>query len=586
VSNITVSLRVLCVLLTLALCAIATPAEGTDELRLRNGTVIRGEFLAGDLETIVFRVDQVLQIYRKEDCAALFINGTGSPETPGSGTALPAAYGDGPTPGFSARTPFRIVRVITMRRVTQNRVVEDGRYEPEFARISDDGSTVAFFAPKSGLYVMNSDGGNRRLVFPTEGKDNAALENQRFALSPDGRVIFWQPGQSRPIYRINADGTDEQMLVNSGGEYDPNRLREGGRRIFFSARGGIFSIDTIGNGDYREIITPKPLAREWEVPEDWCLLGLFDASEDGRRIAFSVGGYPKAKARQLMGINADGTGLHRIVETEFEPWAISIAPDGGRVIFWKNTVQAYVVNWDGTGLTEIATPPWDLNGSGYVQFNRISPDGQWYEYNANEAGGFSQIVRIDSNGRYELQNYGPWDNHDNAIFHGMYGFAFSADLRHFVTVSQYWRGFKPRQVVVGEVNPATANGLPTITEIAFPATMSTNQQLPTNQGKITARIRKGTSDIERVQFIITPISQQRGDRWVNNAAVLGMRGDRIMHDDGKNGDATAGDGIYTCTTLALQSDENKLPPGHYLLRIAVHDEQNLVAVDVDGIEVK
>jgi len=569
----------------LVLCFMASLSRGTDELRLRNGDVISGEFVAGDVETIVFRVDQMLRIYRKADCVSISINGAGIPPTPDIGTAPPAAGGDTPTPGFTARTPHRVARVIVMRRVTKNRVVEDGRFEPEFARMSDDGSTIAFFAPKSGLYVMNADGGNRRLVFPTEGKANAALENTRFSISPDGKVIFWQPGRDA-IYRINADGTDEKILVRAGGEYDPNRMREGGKRIFFSTRGGIFSIDTEGNGDYNEIIIPRKLAREWESPEEWCMLGQFDASEDGKRIAFSVGGYPKAKSRQLMGINADGTGLHRIVETDVEPWAISITPDGGKVIFWKNTSQAYVVNWDGAGLTELSIPPWDLNGSAYVHLNRISPDGQWYEYNANEAGGFSQIVRLDGSGRYEVQNYGPWEYHDTALFHGMYAPSFTADLRHFVTVSQYWRGFKPRQVVVGDINPATAAGLPVITDISFPAVMSTNQQLPSNQGTITARIKRGNSDIERVQFIIGPVCQQRGDRWVTNAAVNGMRGDRIMHDDGKNGDAAANDGIYTCASFGLQSDESKLPPGRYLLRLAVHDEDNVVAVDVDGIEVK
>jgi len=573
------------------LCA-ALPSAATDELRLRSGAVIRGEFIAGDINTIVFRVDNLLQMFRKAECLSITINFGGAAPAPGTATLVPGlgtpttgAADPAPPPEFTARAPLRITRVVALKRLTKNRTVEDGRFEPEFARISDNGAVVAFFAPKSGLYLMDADGGNSRLVISTAGRDNAALEGPRFALSPDGKFVFWQPGQSRAIYRINADGTDERLLVRGGGEYEPNRLRAGGGRIFFSTRGGIFSIDTAGDGDYHEIIVPRQLAREWECPEEWCMLGAFDASEDGKRIVFSVGGYPKAKARQLMAINADGAGLRRIVETDFDPQAIAIAPDGNRVVFWKNTEKAFTVNWDGTGLAEIAIPPWDGNGGGYIHMNRISPDGQWYEYNANEAGGFSQVTRLDGSGRYELQQYGPWDGLDTALFHGMYAPAFSADLRRFVAVSQYWRGFKPRQIVVGTVNPAATDGLPVVTDITFPPTMSTNEMLPNNEGKVTARIRGGSSVIERVQFLVSPCCQRRGDRWVPNAGVIALRGDRLMRDDGKNGDAAAGDGLYT-GTLALLSGDWKLPPGRYTLRLVIHDEDNAVAVDVDGFEVK
>lgn len=547
---------------------------GPDELLLRSGESIPGQFLEGDKGAIVFRTTDGLQTFRRDQVRAIFFDRAAAP-----------AAGEFPA-GFSAAAPHRLAHVIVMRRVTSNRVLEDGKFEPEIITVSGDGSTIAFYAPKSGLYLMNVDGSNRRLLIPADGTDRTRFDWGRFELSRNGKVFYWQGGA--PIYRINTDGTGEQLLVRNGAEYEAFRLREDCKRIFFSQRGGIFSIDTEGRGDYKEIVTPRVLSRQWEVPEERCLLGRFDVSADGNRIAFVVGGYPKAPCAQLMAINGDGTGLRRMATTDFDPWALTMKPDGSQVVFWQYGVKAFAANWDGGGQSELPLPPWDANGSGFQHLNRFSADSQWFSYNGNESGGFGQLCRADGSGRYEPQNCGYWDNYENALFHGLYSPVYTDNLRQFVSISQYWRQFKPRQVVVGNINPRIAPGVPVLSEITFPRLISTNPQLPAHRGKLSVRIGRGDTDVERVQYTLVPMCMKQArdpNRWIANAGWAALQGDHLLHDDGKNGDATAGDGIYTTDNLAPDTGDARLPAGRYLLRIVAHDDQSAVIVDVDGIEV-
>ncbi len=554
-------------------------ADNAEELRLRSGAVVKGQFVEGDKQTIVFRSETGLRTFPKKDVRAIVFE-----------TEAPAATGEFP-PGFSAKPPLRLKQVMVARRITQNRATEEKAYEPEVIGISGDGSKIVFWTPKSGLFAINPDGSGRtQILARKDDTDRFRAEwGGRFSVSQNGKVLYWQGYQSAPIRRINTDGTDERLLVRAGAEYDPFRLHEASGRVYFSQRGGIFAIDTEGRGDYREIITNLKLAKVWEISPDNCLLGRFDVSADGNRIAFVVGGYPKAKAAQLMAINADGSGLRRIVETDFDPTALTISPDGQQVVFWKYGAQIYIVNWDGSGLRELPLPPWDANGSGFQHLNRFSADNGQFMYNGNEGGGFVQIALLEGTERNEPLSCGVWDYYENALFWGLYSPTFTDDLRRFVSISHYWRPFKPRQVVVGDINPRQAPGIPVLSDIDFPGFLSTNPQVPQHRGTLKVRVTKGASEVERVQFVLAPYcGHTRNDaaRWQPNLGWWSLQGDHQLRDDGKNGDETAGDGIYSSDNLSPHPTDYKLPEGRYLLRIVAHDDQNAVAVDVDGLEIK
>lgn len=557
----------------------APAAENAEELRLRNGNVIQGQFIEGDKNTIVFRSGSGLQSFPKKDVRAILFE----TEPAGTGGEFP--------PGFTAKPPHKLKRVLVTRRITQNRATEEQMYEPEVIGISGDGSKIVFWTRKAGFFAINPDGSGRTQILAR--KDNTDRFNAewggRFEVNRDGKVLYWQGYQAAAIRRINTDGSDERLLVRAGAEYDPFRLREGCGRIFFSQRGGIFSIDTEGKGDFREIITHNQLAKQWEIPAERCMLGRFDASADGSRIAFVVGGYPKAKAAQLMAINADGTSLRRIIETDFDPTALTMSPDGQRIIFWKYGTAAYVVNWDGTGLRELALPPWDGNGSGFQHLNRFSDDNARFMFNGNESGGFTQVARLDGTERFEPLSFGHWDYYENALFHGLYSPTFTVDLRRCVSISQYWRQFKPRQIVVANINPRQAPGVPVLSDIEFSGFLATNPQVPQHRGTLKVRVTKADSAVERVQFLLVPVcGHSRTDpvRWRPNLGWDALQGDHQLRDDGKNGDAVAGDGIYSTDNLSPHTSDYRLPEGRYLLRIVAHDDQNAVAADVDGVEIK
>ncbi len=563
--------------LPLFVCSLTLAQSAPEELRLRNGNVLKGQFVEGDKQTIIFRSEGGLQTYPKRDVRAVVFD-TG--EAVASDSEFP--------PGFSAKPPLKIKRVISYRRITRNRGTEEGQFEPEVMTLSGDGTTIVFWTRKGGFFAINADGSNRRQILAR--KDNAEHFNAewggRLALSHDGKVMYWQGGQSAPIRRINTDGTDERLLVRAGAEYHAFQLREDCGRIFFSSRGGIFSIDTEGKGDYKEIVTHVQLGKLWEVSSDWTMLGDFDVSADGSKIAFAVGGYPKAKARQLMAINADGSGMRRIVETDFEPSHLRMSADGKQILFWKYGQKGFIVNWDGSGLRELAWPAWDGNHGGFQHLSRFSPDGARFVYNCGYAGGM-QEYRLDDSDRFEPLASGRWDGYPDPVFWGYYTPTFSRDLKRFATMTQYWQQSKPRQVLVGDVNPRTAPGLPVVSDVEFPALLSVNPQVPQHTGTIKCKVAKGDSDVERVQFILlSSADYARNKRWQPDLGWWGLEGDHQMRDDGKNGDEKAGDGIYTSNNLTPHTTDYQPTEGRHVLRIIVHDDQNAVAVDVDGVEIK
>lgn len=560
------------VLVALALAAGGAVAQGVqDRVQLRNGTTMVGHVQMLDENRLQITMGNEQRVVDRAMVAVIYL-GVGGEET-----------GEFP-PGFTVAAGLKLVHVITWRQLTANKRVDDGKFEPEIVRLSGDGSKIAYWGRKCGLHTMNPDGSDDRQLWAPEERDgHNDIVIDRFLLSPDGRYVYWQPNQSAPIYRINSSGGDQRLLVRSGSEYEPLRLRQNGSRIFFGSRGGLFSIDTEGRGDYREIITHKRLGDlyDWEP----ILLNEFDVSEDGSRVVFRAWN-PKDKRLQLCAINADGTGFRKLVNTEFEPTKLTISPDGSQVFFWKYAEQAYLVNWEGTNLRPLAIPRWDGNSSGMQYLDRITSDSQWVGYEGGEAGGGWQFCHLDGSGRFDL-NPGPIWYFDEALFHGLYPPSCSGDLRRFATTNQYWRQFRPRQVVYGEINPRRADGLPVVSDVDFARTLSTNPQVPAHRGTIKLRIAGGTGEIQRIQFLLMPACQWN-ERLKRLDADMGWRcleGDHYLRDDGKNGDETAKDGVWTTDDFRPNTGDYKLNPGRHVLRLIVHDERNAVMVDVDGVDV-
>jgi hypothetical protein len=562
----------------IVLAALAFAQEQPDELRLRNGTSLKGRVVWLDENAVTFRGNDGVKEYKRSDVSAIFF------------AAIDEGTGEFP-PGFTAKAPHKLKRVITFHQITNNKPADQRRFEPEVAKISANGSKIAFWSRGSGLYTINSDGTNQRLVWENNN-DHSSVEWTRFELSPDGNTVYWQVPPFGAIRRVNADGSNMKTLVNNGAEYEPLRLRQAGKRIFFGSRAGIFSIDTDGNGDYKTIIDPKRVAALVGLsPNDdsgRAFLGPFDVSEDGSRVVLNVFNTREQK-RQLATMNADGTGFRFLTRTDFEPAMLSMTPDGSRVIFWNYAQKAIQINWDGTGLRELNIPVWDPNASGFQHMSRFTPDGKWFAYDGGEGGGGHKIVRLEDLDFFEPNNIGRLDYFGQALFWGMYTPSYTSDQRRYSTISQFWQSQGPKQIVVADINPRRADLIPTVSDIEFPTTLSINPQLPTHSGLIKVRARPATGDIQRVWFLLTPNAGKRQNnpqQWRADSGWWALEGNHIAHDDGANGDQTKGDGIFTGNLTAAASTDVAVPPGHYLLRIIAHDALNAAVVDVDGIDIK
>jgi len=569
-------------LIPLAACVLALTAsvaaqDRPDELRLRDGTVILGKVVEVDRNTVVFRTDAGVREFKRSEVRAIFFEG------------MPADTGGETTPGYTADPPLKIQRVITLRQITNNRVADAGKFEPDFAKMSGDGSKIAFWAHRSGLHTINSDGSDLRLIGPS-GADFDRADPMFTELSHDGKYVYWQNGQSGPVFRLNSDGSGKTLLVRTGSEYEPLRLREGGKRLFIGSRGFIASFDTEGRGDYREILNQDKISPLIDVPNNGdgrTHFTGFDVSEDGTRIVANIF-IPREMKRQLCAFNGDGSGFRVITRTDFEPSYAQITPDGRQILFSKPGDNNWLlINWDGSGLRELHLPYFGANSTTNQRYRKISPDGQWFAYqSANDGAAGEIIAKMDASTRFEP--YTRWigfDNREDVLFSGSGVASYSSDLKRFVYVKAHGR----KQLVVGDINPRSSLGVPVLTNISFSGSLSTNPQVPAHVGSVRARVKAGTGDVLRVVYALNPMitaAPQHPAKWNWGGGWYALQGTHILADDGKNGDAAAGDGMFTNTAFSPHPSDYKPPAGRHSMRIIAHDERNAVIVDVDGVEIR
>lgn len=203
-----------------------------------------------------------------------------------------------------------------------------------------DGSSILFSADYNGLLRLHPTGATEQLT-------------------PAGVRAFapaWSPDGSRLLYLVSVAGGKYELWVLSLADGEAVRLAEGvsGK---WSPDGSALLYRTSGPGQlmwfsFRNDET-NPVAPELDR------IGSFDWSPDGRQVAFSrydgnsfnlytaeiAGGSPRQLAPELSGVSR-----------------VSWSPDGARLAFSNNETnttppEVYVVNADGSGLTNLSNTP-------------------------------------------------------------------------------------------------------------------------------------------------------------------------------------------------------------------------------------
>jgi TolB protein len=196
------------------------------------------------------------------------------------------------------------------------------------------------------VQLVRRDGTGRRIL---AGSDDFELGAR---WSPDGtRISFqrwrWAEGddwRDSWIWTMRPDGSDAKPFVRGNSA----RWSPDGRRLVFSAPtaqsdGDLFVIDADGTGLRRLLATPG-----LEQPNAW--------SPDGKKILFTR--YPSDRESDVYAMDADGTNVRRLTGAVRQDVGGTWSPDGSRIVFSSERLgrtHLFVMRANGAGQHAITT---------------------------------------------------------------------------------------------------------------------------------------------------------------------------------------------------------------------------------------
>ena len=230
---------------------------------------------------------------------------------------------------------------------------------------------ISFTTNRNGnndIYRMNADGTNQQqLTNAPEGESDAKW-------SPDGtKIVYTKTLTSidKQVWTMNADGSGKTLVSNAAGYNVALNWSPNGRKILFgtsTSTSNLFLWTMDPDGTNKQQLTSN--ASQVDHFAQW--------SPDSSKIAFGRCTAPTFVC-DLYVINANGTGVTNLTPSNPDDDDVPYwTPDGTRIVFARgqasNTViNTYVMNADGSNLqplTNITTPNINL-----APFGGISPDG-------------------------------------------------------------------------------------------------------------------------------------------------------------------------------------------------------------------
>lgn len=236
----------------------------------------------------------------------------------------------------------------------ENRVqlTNDGGFDPTW---SPDGTSIVYrtlgAVDDGELWIMNADGSNvRNLVNDPDFSDWGP------AWSPDGKSIAFNTNRTggHGIWVMDGDGSNQRAVTTSHGEYPT--WSPDSQSIAYSG-GGYYDIRRVNaDGTDDELVIGDAA---YEMGPAW--------SPDGEWIAFHTQADFDVLEERGMGpemeihlIHPDGTGDHRITDNHVEDGFAVWSPDG-QYLMWVRHGQLVVGRPDGSGVIEIGPgnfPSW------------------------------------------------------------------------------------------------------------------------------------------------------------------------------------------------------------------------------------
>jgi Tol biopolymer transport system component len=258
------------------------------------------------------------------------------------------------------------------------------------------------------IYVMDTDGGNRRLVSTGQGRTTCGyffpagdrilfssthLGSPACPAPPDySQGYVWPLETSYDIFTARPDGSELRQLTSEPG-YDAEATisRDGRKIVFTSVRDGdleIYTVDADGSNERR--LTHQPGYDG----------GAF-FSYDGTQIVYRAhhptepkeledfrllleDGLVRPTRLEIFVMNADGSNQRQVTNFGAASFAPFFHPDGQRIVFSSNMddpngreFDIYIINVDGTGLNRITF------AEGFDGFPMFSADGSRLVFGSN-----------------------------------------------------------------------------------------------------------------------------------------------------------------------------------------------------------
>ena len=454
-------------------------------------------------------------------------------------------------------------------------------------------------------------------------------------LSADGsRAAFVIKDEPSHVYVINADGTGLREVDTVPGNWDPRvDISADGSKVLSSDRTKVRIANADGSGAH-------------EVMD---LTGFYYVrlSADGTKVFFSLDRNAAINGASLAAglyvINADGTGLRRIVSPEavyallgravpeipfaFSGAALDVSEDGQRIVFnvmpdWNPnyalSARLVRVNSDGSGLQEVA-----LFGSEHpVLMNLgISGDGRTVFYVAERTAGWEVwVMNWDGSGKRQLDVVGGWNgtegevaqlSHDGSKLNlGSRNRLYNTDGSGMLQLAAYGPHLDP-PLMVGSgdggfqrssmsrdgtrflffFNLGYVDGAPTSNQLGL---LELN---PTSLGQAPALtdpkiapsyvvIRDSKTSVSVRMNTANTHMRTNSVAFRNGVEASGI--DQVaLYDDGSYGDMTAGDGRFTNNTIGASTSATV---GTHTVRIktevrAADGRRHATALDVTQLDV-